>query len=524
MRRNDRRQFLAEVGQGLMIATVGLGTAVDMGLAATPKEEPAARIDFGGRERLVGLMQDTPIERFQPALAEQLAAGVSLSELVAAAALANARTFGGEDYIGFHSFMALAPALAMSRQLPDVTKALPVFKVLYRNTGRMQAKGGSNSEVLHPLDPAVVKEAGQANPAHLDQQIRHAIAAKDLARAEALLAVAAGKSPIDAFNALLPTVEDGVEVHRTVLAYRAWDLLELVGRDQALTFLRQSLHYCNDACKPSYSDRFSGIRALLPKLMDQYRLVELTPGARAAEDGWIDTMSDSIFKATADQAADSVAAALAEGMSFEAVGEAISLSANQMVLRDAGRSARNADKNKPAGSVHGDSLGVHASDSVNAWRHIAQVSDRRNGVASLILAAWQVANDRQFGAVDMLTVGPRPTEEQMKKIDARSADALITALVDAIKTNDQERACAVTQLYGEQDFAIAPIQDVLLEHAIANDGALHAEKYYRTATEEFGRTRPKFRWRQMVSLARVTASENGKPAPGLDEAKRLLGA
>ena len=82
----------------------------------------------------------------------------------------------------------------------------------------------------------------------------------------------------------------------------------------------------------------------------------------------------------------------------------------------------------------------------------------------------------------------------------------------------------MTQLYGDQDLPIAAIQDVLLEHAIANDGALHAEKYYRTTTEEFGRTRPKFRWRQMVSLARVTASENGTPAPGLDEAKRLLGA
>ena len=36
--------------------------------------------------------------------------------------------------------------------------------------------------------------------------------------------------------------------------------------------------------------------------------------------------------------------------------------------------------------------------------------------------------------------------------------------------------------------------------------------------------RPAFRWRQMVSLARVTASEFGRPAPGYAEAKKLLGA
>ena len=38
--------------------------------------------------------------------------------------------------------------------------------------------------------------------------------------------------------------------------------------------------------------------------------------------------------------------------------------------------------------------------------------------------------------------------------------------------------------------------------------------------------RPKFRWNQLVALARVTASETGagKPAPGLYEAKKMLGA
>ena len=32
-------------------------------------------------------------------------------------------------------------------------------------------------------------------------------------------------------------------------------------------------------------------------------------------------------------------------------------------------------------------------------------------------------------------------------------------------------------------------------YAISEDGALHAEKYYRTVTEEFAAARPAFRWR-----------------------------
>ena len=61
-----------------------------------------------------------------------------------------------------------------------------------------------------------------------------------------------------------------------------------------------------------------------------------------------------------------------------------------------------------------------------------------------------------------------------------------------------------------------------LRYAVSEDGALHAEKYYRTVPEEFSATRPAFRWRQLVALARVTASEYGRPAAGMAEARELL--
>ena len=56
------------------------------------------------------------------------------------------RSFAGEDYIGYHTFMALAPALAMSRELPSALAPLPVLKVLYRNTAQIQARGGHEHE------------------------------------------------------------------------------------------------------------------------------------------------------------------------------------------------------------------------------------------------------------------------------------------------------------------------------------------------------------------------------------------
>ena len=93
---------------------------------------------------------------------------------------------------------------------------------------------------------------------------------------------------------------------------------------------------------------------------------------------------------------------------------------------------------------------------------------------------------------------------------------------DAIRQNLQGHAAAVVHRYGALGHAPRPVFDLLLRYAVSEDGALHAEKYYRTVTEEFSATRPAFRWRQLVALARVTASEYGRPAAGIAEARELL--
>ena len=109
---------------------------------------------FGKLEPLVALMQETPIDKLLPLLVEKMKAGTDLRTLTAAGALANARTFGGHDYTGYHALMALAPAYQMAAELPEEQRPLPVLKVLYRNTSRIQEEGGRKHEALHPVKPA----------------------------------------------------------------------------------------------------------------------------------------------------------------------------------------------------------------------------------------------------------------------------------------------------------------------------------------------------------------------------------
>jgi hypothetical protein len=233
-------------------------------------------------------------------------------------------------------------------------------------------------------------------------------------------------------------------------------------------------------------------------------------------------MSQTIFKGTPAQAAEAVAASLAEGMSPAALGECITLAANQLILRDHGRTPREEVTGKPIGSVHGDSIGVHACDSANAWRNLATASNPRNCFASLILGAYQVALDRTARGGDFLNWQPLPLPQHTEQVKAKEADALLREAEEAIRGNLQARASAVVQRYGDLGHPPRPLFDLLLRYAITEDGSLHAEKFYRTVSEEFASTRAAFRWRHLVALARVTASEFGRPAAGIAEAHALL--
>src|SRR5215813_10174575 len=101
MQTRNRREFLADVGRGMLIASVGPALACDLGLSPLHAAEGPDTLSFGKLEPPV--------------------------------ALANARTFGGQDYVGFHTLMALAPAYEMARELPEAERPLPILKVLHRN-------------------------------------------------------------------------------------------------------------------------------------------------------------------------------------------------------------------------------------------------------------------------------------------------------------------------------------------------------------------------------------------------------
>ena len=368
--------------------------------------------------------------------------------------------------------------------------------MLYRNTNRIQESGGRKAEVLHP----VAGRAALGRPAPAAKRCATPSAARTCDAAERTFAALAAPRADDAFNDLLFAVQDNTEVHRVVLPYRAWDLLGLIGREHAHTLLRQSVRYCVKSERdwqhtPSKTSRACSCPSCSTSITwsasRSAREPPTTPGSTHEP--------DDLRGRRREQAAEAVAAALAEGFAPDAIGEAISLAANQLVLRDAGRTAREVQPGKPLGSVHGDSIGVHACDSANAWRNMARVSNPRNTVACLILGAYQVAYDRVNRGGDFLHWSPRPLGADLEPIKDIEPDELLPEL----RRRDPRRRPG-PRLRGHRTGSArsatrpARCSTCCSSYAVSEDGALHAEKYYRTVSEEFASTRPAFRWRQLV--------------------------
>jgi hypothetical protein len=139
-------------------------------------------------------------------------------------------------------------------------------------------------------------------------------------------------------------------------------------------------------------------------------------------------------------------------------------------------------------------------------------------VASLIVVAFHTG-----GQSDRSNKEPYPFAEHLAEIRDEDPVRVLAETESAIRANDQFRAAAAMARYGQLGYEPRPAFDLLLKFATSEDGALHAEKYYQTTSAEFAATRRAFRWRQLVALARVTASEHGHKSAGYEEAKKLLG-
>src|SRR5262249_16021455 len=157
-----------------------------------------------------------------------------------------------------------------------------------RNSSRIAARGGK--EVLLPV------EAGRLGKDRIcGELLRDATRKSDRQAAEKTFAALAKGSANEALDHLMYAVADNPEVPRVVLAYRAYDMLDLVGKEHAHPLLRQSVRYCVDAERWSSNVRHGDCRAVLPKLLEKHGLLKKAAGTRKLDDAGLERLSQNIF-------------------------------------------------------------------------------------------------------------------------------------------------------------------------------------------------------------------------------------
>jgi len=113
-------------------------------------------------------------------------------------------------------------------------------------------------------------------------------------------------------------------------------------------------------------------------------------------------------------------------------------------------------------------------------------------------------------------------KQHLVSVKSEDAATLLHEAEDAVRGNLQARAAAIAERYSQLGHDPHGMFNLMLKYAVSEDGSLHAEKFFRTTSDEFANTRAAFRSRQLVALARVTASECGRPAAGMAEAREML--
>jgi len=341
--------------------------------------------------------------------------------------------------------------------------------------------------------------------------------AQDADAAERAFASLSKNSPQAAYDDLQVILLENLDVHRVVLSWRAWEILPVTGKQNAETLMRQCVRFCVEAeeRRVNKGRPEPRLRSLLPQLLEDCNLADAPAGVRRASDEELEELALVMFRSEKEAAAAAMARALADGLAHRDAGDALSLAANHLLLHDPGRTQ--GQPGKPKGSVHGASVGVHAADSARAWRNIAGVTNRRNAAANLIAGAYHTAGQSQY-----VEESPWPYEDYLEQFDGNDAEKLLRRTAAAIEEGNQPCAAAAAHRYMEAGCPERPLLDLLIRYGVSQDGALHAEKFYGTVCEELAEARPANRTRHMVALARVTASEYGWPAPGLEEARKRL--
>jgi len=308
--------------------------------------------------------------------------------------------------------------------------------------------------------------------------------------------------------------------HYFIFPMFTWRALDWLGREHTPFLMRPAVRYVSRFPTPP------PLRDIEP-LLDEFDLLKRPLGFYTSpeETPAIGELGEAITTCdTYVEIPRMLAKALADGLSLQGTGEALSIGAAGLFMR----------------SLTGNPMDVHLHTGVNLRRYLLKLEGVSLRNKLLALLTWHTGPEVR-NTQNRMQPPPQPNPDAVAALPHRSQAALLDALEESIYTQPPTDWSKVTNL--GQMRAVPEVKNTVnLAQQYANLGydagalisrlarivvhdnftEMHAFKHHQATFEEFHATRAPWRWRHLISAAQASAISYGKNMEIYEEAIELL--
>lgn len=481
------------------------------------------RVQFDAAiEPLVQFIEETPPTEIIDRTLEKLRSGVPTQTMLTASALAVARSSDlppGHHGGPLHPLAGLYAVSKLVGRLEGEQRFVPV----------LQHVALSNKHIHHPaMGPYSLLEFAPVDAGGVEATKAAFLAAVNRGetnRADHLfLWLWQNVPPIEAFDLLLSVAipKNALDDHYFIFPSYTWRALETIGQEYLPILMRPAVRYVT---------RFPTPRAMpeIDALIEDHQLLTRVTRQQTGDD---ETATIGRIGEAIGQCGDYndipklLAKALAEGLSLDGAGEALSIGAAGLFLR----------------SLTGNPMDVHLHTSANLRRYLIRLDGLSLKNKLLTLLFWHTGPEVKATQYRM-EPAPQPDIAAVAALPHRAQDELLHAITESIYNQPPTDWSTVTNL-GKMR-AVPEVKDTVnlaqqyvnlgydaralmnrLGEIVCHDSftEMHAFKHHQAIVEEFYATREPWRWMHLVSGAQAAAISFGKNMEIYEEALERLHA
>ena len=473
-------------------------------------------------EPLVQFIEDTePSEIIDHTLAK-LRAGVPIRTMLTASALAVTRSSDlppGHHGGPLHPLVGLHAVYHITARLSGDDRFLPVLQHVALSNKHIHhaSMGPYMLPEFEPIDAGGVEATKQAFLAAVNRGVSnmadHAFLwlwqhVSPVEALDLLLSVAIPKNLLDDHYFLFPA-----------LTYRA---LEWIGSDYLPVLMRPAVRYVSRFPTPPAIPEIEAV-------LEEYQLLTRPIRQQSGSDETpaIGSLGDTISRChTYAEIPGMLGRALAEGLSLEGTGEALSIGAAGLFLR----------------SLTGNPMDVHMHTGVNLRRYLVRMDGLSRRTKLLALLLWHTGPEVR-STQQRMEPTVQPDEDAVAALPYRTQADLLDTISENIYDQPPIDWSAVTNLgrlraapevkptvhlaqqyvnYGYDPTALITRLAEIACHD--NFTEMHAFKHHQAIVEEFDATREPWRSRHLVAGVQAAAISFGKNMEIYEEALELLHA